>query len=102
MTEFTIKSRPELVFRTKNISPVDLLALTTTIDFENFTKTKELYNFALEHIEVKDNNDKWSSAKVEGREVYNLLIEDDVMAMNELITYFLNEVVGKAFMKSSE
>lgn len=102
MTEFTIQSRPELVFRTKKISPVDLLALTTTIDFENFTKTKELYNFALEHIEVKDNNDKWSSAKIEGREVYNLLIEDDVMAMNELITYFLNEVVGKAFMKSSE
>ena len=58
MAEFTIKSRPELVFRTKKISPVDLLALTTTIDFENFTKTKETYNFALEHIEVKDNNDK--------------------------------------------
>lgn len=102
MAEFTIESRPELTFRTKKISPVDLLALTTTIDFENFTKTKELYNFALEHIEVKDTDNKWSSAKIEGREVYNLLIEDDVMAMNELITYFLNEVVGKAFMKSSE
>ena len=103
MAEFTIESRPELIFRTKQISPIDLLALTTTIDFEKFTKTKELYTFALEHLEMKTNDGTtWSYVKVEGREVYNLLIENDLNAINELIIYFLNEVVGKAFTKSSE
>lgn len=101
MAEFQIQSRPELTFRTKKISPVDLLALSTTIDFEKFTKTKELYNFALEHMEIKE-GDKWSPVKFENRDVYNILIEEDIVALNELISYFLNEVVAKAFMKSSE
>lgn len=100
--EFTIKSRKKDKFRIAKISPVDLLALTTQIDLSNFQQTKVIFTFALEHIEVKV-AETWMPVKVVGREVYQPSgIEEDMNAMNELVMYFLNEVIAKTFTQSSK
>lgn len=99
--EFTINSREES-FRVVKISPIDLLALTSQLDMGNFKQSQVLYTFALEHLEVKVQN-TWLPIKTPGREVYNPVgIDSDLIALNELCMWFLNEVVAKPFMKSSE
>lgn len=100
--EFKIAKRPELELRIKKVSPVDLLAISTQMDFNKFAQTKEMYKFALEQTEVKI-GDKWFPVKVEGREVYMPTdLEDDPIALNEIIVYFLDNVVTKVFPESSE
>lgn len=100
--EIKIDSMPDYEFRTKSISPVDLLAITTQTDFEKFAQTKALYAFALENMEVKI-GEKWFPVKLPGREVYMPTdIEENLTALNELIAKFLDEVVAKTFTKSSE
>lgn len=100
--EFTIESMPDVEFRVARISPVDLLAITTQIDFEQFAKTKVLYTFALEHCEVKQ-GEKWFPVKLPGKEVYTpSTIENNFRALNEIIAYFLNNVVAETFTESSE
>ena len=100
--EFKIESRPELEFRTARISPVELLAITTQMDLDKFVQTKALFEFTLEHIEVKV-GEKWFPVKIPGQEVYMPTdIEDDLVSLNEILAWFLNEVVAKTFMKSSE
>lgn len=102
VNEFKIESLPDVQFRVSKISPIDLLAITTQIDFNNFVQTKSLYTFALEHTEVKQ-GEKWFPVKIANQEVYTpTTIEENLVALNEIITYFLNEVVTKTFMKSSE
>ena len=99
--EFTITSRQEQ-FRVPKISPIDLLALQMQTDLENFTQTKVLFTFALEHIEVKM-GEKWTPVKTANKEIYMPFgIEDDFNALNELCGYFLTNVVTKVFPKSSE
>ena len=51
MKEFTIKNRTE-TFRVTKISPIEMLSILPQIDFDNMSKTKTLYTFCLEHIEV--------------------------------------------------
>ena len=100
--EFTIESLPELEFRISKISPVDLLAITTQIDFEKFQQTKVLYQFALEHIDVKQ-GEKWFPVKLPNQEIYTpTTIEDNLSALNDLVAYFLNEVIAKTFTESSK
>ena len=100
--EFSIKSLPELQFRTARISPIDLLAITTQMDIKKYEPTKALYTFALENIEVLQ-GEKWQPVKVSGKEIYTpTSLEDNLTALNELIAYFLEEVVMKTFTESSE
>ena len=100
--EFTIESKPEMQFRVTRVSPVDLLAITTQMDFEKFAQTKEMYTFALEHIQVKI-GDKWNDVKMKGKDVYMPPeLEDNIVALNELIIWFLNNVVMNAFPDSRE
>lgn len=99
--EFSIKNRVEK-FRIGYISPVKMLALSTQVDLDNFTKTDFLFTFALEHIEVAM-GDKWNPVKTPGQEVYMPFgIEKDLKALDELCTYFLTEVIYPAFQNSSE
>ena len=51
MKGFTIKNRTE-TFRIAKISPIEMLSILPQIDFDNMSKTKTLYTFCLEHIEV--------------------------------------------------
>lgn len=102
MKEFTIASDTTLKFRVVKISPVDLLAITTQIDFDKYTQTQMLFKFALEHTEVEQGG-KWFPVKTKDREVYCPLgIENNLVVLNDIITYFLTEVIGKVFPKSSE
>lgn len=100
--EFELKALPGTLFRQGKISPVSLLAVTTQIDFDRLVQTETLFNFALEHLEVKV-GEKWLPVKIRGRDVYMPIgIDENFVALNELITWFLNEVVAKTFPKSSE
>lgn len=100
--EFRIESKPEYELMIPKISPVDILALTTQMDFDKYLQTKTFYNFALEHTQVKV-GEKWFPVKYPEREVYMPSeIEEDLTALNEIIEYFLREVIMPAFPKSGE
>ena len=99
--EFKINSREEQ-FRVGQISPIDLLAISTQIDFENFQMTKTLIQFCLENIEVKI-GEKWVPVKTKGRELYYPKdIVNDFIAMNELFTWVMENVIAAVFQRSSE
>ena len=101
-TQFEIKSLPGVAFRPGKISPVSLLAITTQIDFDRLEQTEVLFTFALENLEVKQ-GESWVPVKVKGRDVYMPIdIENNFVALNELIGWFLTEVVAETFPKSSE
>jgi hypothetical protein len=100
--EFDVKDLPGQRFRVGRISPVDLLALTGQLDFDDFTKSKTLYAFALEHTEASV-GDKWVPVKVEGREVYMPLgIDQNMTALSEICEWFFENVIKKTFTKSGE
>ena len=99
--EFKINSRKES-FRVGKISPVDLMAITTLIDFEKFEANKTLITFCLENTEVLV-GEKWLPVKVKGREIYQPMgIESDFVALNEIFVWMMENVISKTFTKSSE
>lgn len=100
-TEFTLSSRQE-TFRVAKISPIDLLAISTQIDFENFKMTKTLMQFCIENVEVKM-GEKWLPVKVKDKEIYQPKdISNDLVALNEIFVYMMEKVVTAVFPKSSE
>lgn len=100
--EFNIEGRTD-TFRIPYISPVDLLALSTQLDLDNFQKTVIVFNFALEHIEVSMGENNWKPVKTKGKEVYMPFgIDKDLPYLDALCTYFIREVMYPAFQKSSE
>lgn len=100
--EFKIESKPKTEFRIAKISPVDLLAIATQINFDKFEQTQTVFKFALESIEAKV-GEAWLPVKYKDRDVYSPSgIEDEFIPLNELVTYFMVEVIGKTFQKSSE
>ena len=101
MKEFKINGREE-TFRVGYISPVELLALSTQIDFQNYEQTKLLYKFSLEHIEVKV-GEAWLPVKTTDKEVYAPQnIANDYIALNELCLYFMQNYIAKTFTQSSK
>lgn len=101
MKEFKIQEKPELSLRFKDISPVKMLALQMTIDFESMDKSEKLFSFILENTEV-DIAGTWTNVKEQGRDVYFPIgIEADLNALMEICTTFLNEVLKPVFTKSS-
>lgn len=100
--EFSIESRPNQRFRVAKISPVDLMAITQTIDFDRFESNQTLIRFCLENAEVLV-GEKWLPVKTKGREVYQPLgIEGDLNALNEIFLWMIENVIAKTFTKSSE
>lgn len=101
-TEFEIEELKGVTFRVGKVAPTEILAISTQIDFDNFGQSLSFINFALEHLEVKM-GEKFNPVKVKGKDIYMPLgLDDNLMAMNSLVAYFLEEVIAKAFMKSSE
>lgn len=99
--QFKIESYPDHQFRVSKISPVDLMAITQTIDFEKYEANKTLINFCLENAEVLM-GEKWMPVKTKGREVYQPIgIENNLMALNEIYLWMMENVIAKTFMKSS-
>lgn len=99
--EFNINSRPELELRITKISPIDLLSIAPTINFDDYRQNKQLFSFILEHTEIK-NGAKWVLIKYFGNDNINILVENDAIAINEIITYFMENVIIPVFQKSGE
>lgn len=99
---FTIDALPNDQFREAACSPVDILALSMQVDFDQFAKTKEVLTFALEHCEVLV-GDKWYPVKTAGREVYNPIgLEKNYKALNQICAWFINTVLAEVFQESAE
>lgn len=102
MREFTIESLPGVTFREGKVSPVDLLAIAPQVDFDAYSKTKELYTFALEHLECEVNG-KWFPVKHPGRDVYMPIgIEKNLRALNDLCAWYITNVIAEVFTGSAE
>ena len=100
MIEFTINSKPNLTFRTKDINGLELLALRSCIDFDNLNKTVKLYGYILEHVEVKA-GDVWMTVK-DGETYLPIGIDKELDSLEELINFFMKEFILKTFQKSNE
>lgn len=102
MKELTVKSLPGVNFREGQVSPVDLLAIATQVDLDDFKKNKTLIAFALEHLECEVDG-KWFPVKQPGREVYMPFnLERNYRALNELVQWYLENVVFEVFTDSAE
>ena len=100
--EFKLTERPDLQFRTKDVSPVKMLALQTILDFNNFEKTEALFTFILENVEVRI-KDSWMPVKEKGRDLYYPVgIEKDMKTLMAVSTYYLNNVVSPLFTQSNK
>lgn len=100
--EFKIDSYEKSTFRVSKISPVDLVAISQSIDLDRFENNKTLINFCLESLEVEVGN-TWLPVKTKNREVYQPMgIENNLIALNELYLWVLENVIFKTFTKSSE
>ena len=100
MIEFKTESRPEIELRFKDISPIKMLALQTSIDFNDFDKTAKLFSFILENTQTNISG-TWTDLKLKDREVYLPQgIEKDLPFLMEVCTKFLNDVVKPIFTKS--
>ena len=99
--QFEIESLPGQVFRVAKISPVDLMAITQTIDFDRFEANQALIRFCLENAEVLM-GEKWLPVKTKGREVYQPMgIEGNIPALNDIFLWMMQNVIAKSFTKSS-
>ena len=95
--QFTIEAYPNNEFRVAKISPVEMLAISTQIDFEDFKMTSTLIKFCLENVEVKQ-GEKWFPVKKKDDEFYTPMgIDSNLKALNEIFAYMMNEVISKVF-----
>lgn len=102
LEEFKIDAMPNTDFRVKKISPVDLMAITASIDFDKFETNKSLITFCLENAEVKV-GETWQPVKTKGRDVYQPMgIESNITALNQVFYWMMENVIAKSFTKSSE
>jgi len=100
-TSFKIKDYPK-EFRIKKISPVKILSIATQFGEDSLEATERIFTFALENTEVLI-LDKYLPVKEEGKEVYwPNDIEDNILVLQELVTYFVKNVINIVFQKSSE
>lgn len=93
-------------FKFKKIKPTKLLSLATLFNEVNTLSTnEEIFDFALLNTEVLLGN-KWSpvlQVSLTGETIYwPAKLEDDLMAINQIITEFIREVLNKVFTKSNE
>lgn len=99
---FKIKSRNDLEFRVGKISSVEMLTLQTQINFKSIQQTETVFTFILEHIEVNING-VWTNVKEKGRDIYVPFdLEENLVSLQELVVYFLNDVMKPIFKKSKE
>ena len=93
-------------FRFKKIKPTKLLSLATLFNEDNSLEANEqIFDFALLHTEVNLGG-QWTQVltifQKEGYVYWPMNIEDNLRAINEIITEFIREVLNKVFLKSNE
>ena len=102
MEEFEVKSLPGVKFRVKRTNPVDLLALSMSMDLKDFDSNKAMLNFTLESMETKV-GEKWLPVKVKGRDVFMpTVLETNIVAISELTDYFMEHILTPVFQSASE
>lgn len=100
MAEFEIKSLPNVKFRVKRVNPIDLLAMSMSMDLGDFKSNKTLVSFALENIETQL-GDKWFPVSNRGV-LTPTALESNLIAMSELTEYFVSNVLFPVFPNASE
>ena len=91
-------------FRVKKMNAIQLLALRSQIDFDNYKKIEKLYTLMLSNIEVEFDG-QWLPVIEENKNgkinYYPANIEENVQAIDELIQYFMKEVLMPVFTSSN-
>ena len=89
-------------FRNKNLAPTEALALETIVQFDNFEKSKHMYDKIFESIEVQI-GDTWQPLKEQNVDVYMPVgIDEDLTLLNEVAMTFIVKVLQPLFQKSTE
>ena len=100
-SEFTVKSSKH-TFRVKDMNAIEILALQTNLNNDSTEDSLKSFKTILERIEVKCDN-AWVPAKMKDREVYFPDgLEDDIVVINELLSYFIGTYLKSIFQKSNE
>ena len=87
MNEFEVKN---FTYRIKRMNAIEVLAFQSQISFDKYEDVLKMYNEILEKIEVKLDN-TWLNVKTKGKDIYYPSgIEDDVIAIQELVKHFLD------------
>lgn len=86
-------------YRIKQMNAIELLALRSQIDFNNYESSLKLYNILLEKVEVKA-GDRWIQVK-DGNVFVPAGIENDFKTVEALIEFVL-EYLKSVFMKSND
>lgn len=87
-------------YRVKKMNAIELMALRSQIDFNNYDSVVKMYETLLEKIEVEI-NEKWLPVKTIGTNIYLPQgVEDDVEVVEQLISFIL-EHIKSVFMKSN-
>lgn len=86
-------------YRIKTMNAIELMALRSQIDFDDYEKVLKMYEIMLEKLEVEING-KWLPVKTPGTNIYIPSgLENDVETTEKLIMYVM-EYVKSVFMKS--
>lgn len=103
MESIVLKNYPGVEFRIKDhLPPLEVFALSTQVDFDDFDKTLKLSEYALEHMEVKI-GERWLAVKERGANALNPLgIDEDMNNVAELVHTFAEKVIFASFTKSEE
>lgn len=95
--EFTIKALDQ-AFRIRKLNAIEIFALRSQIDFDNYKTTKDSVELMLENLEVKL-GDNWLKVK-DGDIYYPNGIEENYDAIDELVRVFLKKF-RSVFQKSN-
>lgn len=87
-------------YRIKKMNAIQLLALRSSMNFDDSDKLQACFERFLENIEVQVKDDKWLQVK-QGNDYYPANIEEDIDAIQELIHNFV-KYIKSVFTKSSE
>lgn len=85
-------------FRIKKLNAIEIFAIKTQIDFDNFKSALDTFNLILENVEVKL-DDNWLPVK-DRSNYYPLGIEDDIVAIDEISAQFMKQF-KEVFQKSN-
>lgn len=85
-------------FRIKKMNAIEIFAMKTQIDFDNFNNAMNTFNLILENVEVKL-DDTWLPVK-EHSNYYPLGIENDIIAIDEISAEFMKQL-KEVFRKSN-
>lgn len=99
-TEFKIDAMPNHTFRVKKINAEEINAIATAMDLNDIQKNLMVNDYILKKLEVNI-KETWVPVKKNDGYLPGSL-ENDAIAIRQLVDWFLENVVFAAFQKSSE